>query len=245
MSLSDRLHALGQYLRQCQNESSFAQLRIDQFRILIQNFDQQIANIDLEAATTLVGHVQAMPWTAEQRRELIEKIHAKIRACTTARTTSGRVALQNFTAFMHYLRSSDWDRILDPSQQSLVLSLHLREILRHLSKLTLKHPSEDTWAALTTLLCIHDQARYADPHQLRASYLAVKAQGKIVLQNLAKDGGSSSRFAPLTVLPADPGTVDRGLMDAAFGPNGFPAAVPQQIDVSRLVEVAISVPQRN
>lgn len=172
LRLSDRLHALGQYLRQCQNELSFAQLRIDQFRILTQNFEQQIANIDLEAATTLVGHVQAMPRTAGQRRELIDKIHAKRKASTTACTPIGRVALQNFTALMRYLRSSDWARILDPSQQSLVLSLRLREILRRLSKLTLKRPSEDTWAALTTLLCIRDQARYADPHQLRASYLA-------------------------------------------------------------------------
>lgn len=245
MALSDRLHALGQYLRQCEGEASFPELRRDQFRILCQNFDQQLSSLELVDATTLVGHIQGMPWLPEQRQQLIETIHSRIRASATACSRGGRVILQNFTAFMHYLRSSDWERILDPSQQGLVLTLHLREILRHLAKLTLKHPTEDTWASLTTLLLIHDQARYADPLQLRASYLAVKAQGKLVLNNLPKDEERIQRFPPLTVLPPDPHTLDRRLLDDVFGPGGFPAPVPHQIDVSRLVEIAVSVAKRS
>lgn len=130
---------------------------------------------------------------------------------------------------------------MDPTLQSQSLSLHLTELVTHLSKLTLRSASEETWGVLTALLLLHGEARFDDPIQLRSSFLSTKTQGKAVLNRLKR----VELLAPMIrVLPADPNLLDRELFHKVFGDHG-PAPVPPQINMQTFLARADIIPLRD
>lgn len=139
-------------------------------------------------------------------------------------------------------KEEDWNRLLDASLQKQVLCLHLREIVEHLFKLTLRHPSEDVLAMLTVLLLFHDQGRFMDGPSLRSSYLSAKTQFKTYMDALKKS--DTNELPLLGSLPADPKTLPEEYRRQAFGEEGRPAALPACVKYDQFVCLAQLVPQR-
>jgi hypothetical protein len=230
MRLQERLQALTQYLKQCERENDFDQLRAQQFTSLLENVRGQVTKLEFIEGAEVVSLLQGMPWTMDQRKDLITEVQSKVLAKEQTAAVTGRLPMQDFTSFCHYLRQEDWDRLCDPSLQSQALHVHLREIMEHLGKLTLRCPSEDTYGMLTTVLLMHDQGRFSDPIALRSVYLSVKAQAKAVLAKLKKE----HLLGPIIrVLPSDPKALDPTLFRAVFGGMG-PAAIPTHVNLDTL-----------
>ena len=240
-NLKPRLEALAVYLKQCENEGNFDELRKQQFEVLLNSCETQLSAVSFADGAEYVAILKSMSWSEEQRTSLVKVVQDKVLAGQQQHAVAGRQFGQDFTSLLHYLRAEDWKRLMDPTLQSQSLSVHLTEIVTHLSKLTLRSASEETWGVLTALLLLHDEARFDDPIQLRSSFLSTKTQGKAVLNRLKKE----ELLAPMIrVLPADPNVLDRELFHKVFGDQG-PAPVPAQINMQTFLVRADIIPLRD
>ena len=239
-NLKSRLEALAVYLKQCENESNFNDLRKQQFDLLLSSLETQLVALDFSDGSDYVATLRSMPWSEEQRSSLVKVVQDKVLSGQQQVPVTNRQFGQDFTSLLHYLRAEDWSRLMDPTLKSQSLSLHLTELMTHLSKLTLRSPTEETWGVLTALLLLHEESRFDDPIQLRSSFLSTKTQGRSVLNRLKKE----ELLGPMVrVLPADPNVLDKGLFHKVFGDKG-PAPVPEKINMQTFLIRADIVPLR-
>ena len=238
-NLKPRLEALAVYLKQCENEGNFADLRKQQFDLLLSSLETQLAALSFSDGADYVAILRSMSWSEEQRTSLVKVVQDKVLAGQQQVPVGGRQFSQDFTSLLHYLRAEDWRRLMDPTLQSQSLSLHLTELVTHLRKLTLRSASEETWGVLTALLLLHGEARFDDPIQLRSSFLSTKTQGKL---EPSQEGGAACSHDSST--PADPNLLDRELFHKVFGDHG-PAPVPPQINMQTFLARADIIPLRD
>lgn len=96
----------------------------------------------------------------------------------------------------------------------------------------LRHPSEETFSMITTLLLICDQTRFYDAIGLRSAYLSTKTQARAVLAALKK-AEVQPPLGLLQELPLDPKELDSGRKMQSFG-DQEPAPLPPNIKMDTL-----------
>lgn len=110
--------------------------------------------------------------------------------------------------------------------------------------LGLRHPDEETYGMLTTLLLITDQARFQDPVALRSAYLATKSQAKAIL-NVLKKAELQPDFGFLQVLPLKPHELEEGRLQQVFGDKKAPATMPSTVKLEQLQLLKGMIPLRS
>ena len=114
--------------------------------------------------------------------------------------------------------------------------------LRYL--LGLRHPDEEAYGMLTTLLLMTDQARFQDPIALRSAYLATKSQAKAIL-NVLRKAEVQPDFGFLQGLPLNPQELEEGRLQQAFGDRKAPATMPSTVKLEQLQLLKSMIPLRS
>lgn len=141
-------------------------------------------------------------WPQDRIAELIQ-LTAKAVVLPTADTMlTGRKICQDYTSFPHHLTQAVWDNIL--SDENMIIKL--RTLVKHLSELGLRAPSEPTFAMICA--CLKPDLAVLDSQEKYVLLQTVKTESKRCL-----DVYSSGLASTLEKLPEDRGQLQRYAFD--------------------------------
>ena len=100
-NLKPRLEALAVYLKQCENEGNFADLRKQQFDLLLSSLETQLAALSFSDGADYVAILRSMSWSEEQRTSLVKLVQDKVLAGQQQVPVGGRQFSQDFTSLLH------------------------------------------------------------------------------------------------------------------------------------------------
>jgi hypothetical protein len=177
----------------------------------------------------LVIQMESVSWPTDVKIKLLAAFDA---ACDLRK-------LQDYTAFVYYIKGVIWHAILS---QDINLRIQLQDGIRMMvGVLGLRNPTEGTVAALTAmqLLLVHgmDTASLLPARMKHAAFLMEKKKLKVAVKGLGKP---ARRFVMLPENVQDFRATDPRIYDRVFGTA--PPVYPLPIDLARfnaLVESAL------
>ena len=115
------------------------------------------AQLQSSVVSTLLQKLASAPWIPEHLAELVEKLQDCIATAVHVleRTTSSSEVNgdkgQDFTSFMHFLTSSQWERLQETASMEDPLTACQEELCACLENLRLRNPSEFTCRSYATI----------------------------------------------------------------------------------------------
>ena len=241
----ERLQALGKYLKECQPLENYEALREEQCTSLCHQI-RDGPNLDFDSGATLLAMIQQENlWTDIQKQALGTCIQEKVQEGMKGQGFSNRTQMQDYQYFPLYLTAQEWSFI---QQQRVHETQKCNLMVERIVKLGCKAPSEDTQAMVTTLCLLGDHSRFNDGLMLRSAYINMKGIIKESLKTAVASLNESPTAAALPfirVLPAIPGSMDKSIMEQAYGTGERPASsLPEGITMHDLIQLKSTIPLR-
>ena len=191
----------------------------------------QVYPLFVSEASPLVMQMETVSWPTDVKIRLLAAFDA---ACDLRK-------LQDYTAFVYYIKGVIWQAILS---QDINLRIQLQDGIRMMvGVLGLRNPTEGTVAALTAmqLLVVHgmDTASLLPARMKHAAFTMEKKKLKVVVKGLGKP---ARRFVTLPENVQDFRATDPRIYDRVFGTA--PPVYPLPIDLARFNALVDSIPQR-
>ena len=241
----ERLQALGKYLKECQSLENYEALREEQCSSLCHQI-RDGNTLDFDGGATLLAMIQQENlWTDNQKQALGTCIQEKVQEGMKGHGLTQRTQMQDYQYFPLYMTAQEWSYI---QQHRVHETQKCNVMVERIAKLGCKAPSEDTQAMVTTLCLLGDHSRFNDGLMLRSAYINMKGIIKGSLKTaLASENENPARAALpfIRTLPALPGSMDKRIMEQAYGTGECPApSLPEGVTMHDLIQLKSTIPLR-
>ena len=241
----ERLEAVGKYLKECKALENYEALREEQCNSLCHQV-RDGPTMDFDSGATLLAVIQQENlWTDAQKQALGTCIQEKVQEGMRGQGLTNRTQMQDYQYFPLYLTAQEWSFI---QQQRIHETQKCNVMVERIVKLGCKAPTEDTQAMVTTLCPLGDHSRFNDGLIMRSAYLTMKGIIKNSLKTALATLNENPAAAALPfvrVLPALPGSMDKKIMEYAYGSGEYPVpALPEGIKMHDLIQLKSTIPLR-
>lgn len=241
----ERLQALGKYLKECQSLENYEALREEQCSSLCHQI-RDGPTLDFDGGATLLAMIQQENlWSDTQKQALGTCIQEKVQEGMKGHGLTNRTQMQDYQYFPLYMTAQEWSYI---QQQRVHETQKCNVMVERIVKLGCKAPSEDTQAMVTTLCLLGDHSRFNDGLMLRSAYINMKGIIKGSLKTALASQNENPARAELPfirTLPALPGSMDKRIMEQAYGTGECPApSLPEGVAMRDLIQLKSTIPLR-